>query len=95
MVGIVGAIQIIGDQIHSHPHIHSLVAEGVFLSDGTYVTRPEATGWDAFRKRPARTCWPGRSAIFKCLIPWSFIERDQSEVIERLQCAKRTSPFGH
>ncbi|MDA1277905.1 MAG: hypothetical protein O2960_28240 [Verrucomicrobia bacterium] len=25
----------------------------------------------------------------------SFIERHQSEVIERLQCAKRTSPFGH
>ncbi len=53
--GMIGAIQTFGDLIHSHPHIHSLVAEGVFLSDGTYVTRPGTTGWDAFRKRPART----------------------------------------
>ncbi len=37
----------------------------------------------------------GPKRNFKCLIRWSFIERDQSEVIERLQCAKHTSPFGH
>jgi hypothetical protein len=39
--GMIGAIQTLGDLIHSHPHIHSLVTEGVFLPDGTYVPLPK------------------------------------------------------
>jgi hypothetical protein len=42
--GMIGAIQIPrmrDDLIHSHPHIHSLVTEGVFLPDGTYVPLPK------------------------------------------------------
>ncbi len=48
---MIGAIQTFGDLIHSHPHIHALVTEGVFLPDlsacghaqagGTYVPLPK------------------------------------------------------
>ncbi len=39
--GMIGAIQTFGDLIHWHPHIHALVAEGVFLPDGTFLELPK------------------------------------------------------
>mgnify|MGYP002641525062 CR=1 FL=1 len=38
---MIGAIQTFGDLIHWHPHIHALVAEGVFLPDGTFLELPK------------------------------------------------------
>jgi len=39
--GMIGAIQTFGDLIHAHSHIHALVAEGVFLPEGTFVPLPK------------------------------------------------------
>jgi len=39
--GMIGAIQTFGDLIHWHPHIHALVAEGVFLPDGKFLKLPK------------------------------------------------------
>ena len=38
---MIGAIQIFGDLVHWHPHIHALVSEGVFLPDGTFLPLPK------------------------------------------------------
>jgi hypothetical protein len=35
--GMVGAVQTFGDLVHWHPHIHAIVAEGVFARDGGFV----------------------------------------------------------
>jgi hypothetical protein len=34
---MVGAVQTFGDLVHWHPHIHAIVAEGVFDQDGCFV----------------------------------------------------------
>jgi len=41
---MVGAIQSFGDLIHWHPHIHTLVSEGVFLPDETFLPLPRLAG---------------------------------------------------
>ena len=41
MPSMVGTIQTCGQLIHSHPHIHALVTEGVFLPDGTFLPLPK------------------------------------------------------
>jgi hypothetical protein len=38
---MVGAIQTFGDLIHLHPHIHAVVAEGVFTESGHFVHIPD------------------------------------------------------
>jgi hypothetical protein len=42
--GMVGAIQTFGQLIHSHPHIHALVSEGVFLPDLSACGHAQAGG---------------------------------------------------
>jgi len=37
---MVGAIQTFGDLVHWHPHIHAIVAEGVFTTNGHFVSVP-------------------------------------------------------
>jgi hypothetical protein len=37
---MVGAVQTFGDLVHWHPHIHAIVAEGVFHEDGSFVPVP-------------------------------------------------------
>jgi hypothetical protein len=39
--GQVAAIQTFGDLLNFHPHIHSLVTDGVFLSSGTFRCMPD------------------------------------------------------
>ena len=42
--GMVGAIQTFGQLIHFHPHVHSLVTEGVFLPDLSACGHAQAGG---------------------------------------------------
>jgi hypothetical protein len=39
---MVSAVQTFGDMMNFNPHVHSLVAEGVFLHTGEYVSVPDA-----------------------------------------------------
>jgi hypothetical protein len=70
--GMVGAIQTFGQLIHAHPHILTLVSEGVFLPDGTFLplpklaTEPFLKLWEqevfALLLAEGKTCLPaGRS----------------------------------
>jgi len=38
---MVGAVQTFGDLVHWHPHIHAIVAEGVFTEGGRFVHIPD------------------------------------------------------
>ena len=38
---MIGAVQTFGDLIHFHPHIHTIVAEGVFTESGHFVHIPD------------------------------------------------------
>lgn len=44
---MVGAVQTFGDLVHWHPHIHALVAEGVFLPNGHFVRVPSECRFQA------------------------------------------------
>ena len=48
VLGMVATIQTFGDLIHWHPHIHTIVAEGVFTASGHFVAIP-----DVWRHRAA------------------------------------------
>jgi hypothetical protein len=39
--GMVAAIHTFGQLIHWHPHLHALVTDGGFLTDGTFIPLPE------------------------------------------------------
>ena len=57
---MVGAIQSFGDLIHWHPHIHTLVSEGVFLPDDTFLPLPRLSG------EPFLKLW--EQEVFKLLL---------------------------
>jgi hypothetical protein len=39
--GMVAAIHTFGQLLHFHPHLHALVTDGAFTSDGTFIPMPE------------------------------------------------------
>jgi len=64
-VGIVACLQTPGSRAHWHPHLHLLVTDGGFRSDGTFVTWPAhdtAKLTEAFRRAVLRLF--GRLALF-------------------------------
>jgi hypothetical protein len=40
---MLGAVQTFGDLVHWHPHIHAVVAEGVFDDEGEFLRRPQVS----------------------------------------------------
>jgi len=38
---VIGSVQTFGDLIHWHPHIHAIVADGVFTETGHFVRIPD------------------------------------------------------
>jgi len=44
VIGAFVALQTFGQDLSWHPHLHVLVADGVFLRDGTFVVAPEGGG---------------------------------------------------
>jgi len=54
--GMVGAIQTFGQLIHAHPHIHTLVSEGVFLPDSTFLPLPKLATEPFLKLWESRDC---------------------------------------
>jgi hypothetical protein len=57
---MIGAVQSFGELVHFHPHIHAVVAEGVFTESGHFVSIPD------IRKNRAVELWQGR--VFALLL---------------------------
>ena len=57
---MIGAVQTFGDLVHWHPHIHTIVAEGVFTESGNFVHIP------AIWKQSAEKFWQER--VFSLLL---------------------------
>lgn len=65
---MIGAVQTFGDLIHWHPHIHAIVADGVFTETGHFVRIPDT--W----KHRAIDIW--RDKVFDMLLDEKKIDPD-------------------
>ena len=68
---MVGAVQTFGDLVHWHPHIHAIVAEGVFTPNGHFVSIP------AIRLESAIEIWRGK--VFDLLFDKGLLDLDTIE----------------
>ena len=58
--GMIGAIHTFGELVHFHPHLHALVTDGAFATDGTFIELPSV---DA---DPFETLW--QKKVFDLLL---------------------------
>ena len=63
--GIIIAIQIYGDLVNFHPHLHALVTDGVFTPTGWFVAFPKSTcmPWSTSSATGCSRCSSGNGAL--------------------------------
>ncbi|MFC1476748.1 transposase [Fibrobacterota bacterium] len=70
---MVGAVQTFGDLVHWHPHIHAIVAEGVFTTNGHFVSVP----FLHLQLQRAEEIWRGK--VFDLLFDKGLLDLDTIE----------------
>ena len=77
--GMIAAVQTFGELAHFHPHVHALVTDGAFTSDGNFVPLPKIA------VEPFLTLWEQK--IFALLLKHGKISQD---VVDSMRCWKHS-----